>query len=94
MLQKLVEFEFDPEKDATNKDKHGVSLRDAERMDLSTARFASDDRHDYGEPRTQSLGKIDGRLYMLVFTMRGRVMRVISLRKANLKEMRRYDQSA
>jgi uncharacterized DUF497 family protein len=94
LLQKPVEFTFDPEKDAANQLKHGISLRNAERMDLNTARFASDERYDYGEARTQALGTIDGRLHMLVFTMRGPVMRIISLRKANLKEVKRYEQTS
>ncbi len=89
-----MKFTSDPEKNATNQRKHGISLRNAERMDLSTALYASDDRHDYGEPRAQALGMIDSRLHMLVFTMRGPVMRVISLRKANLKEMKRYDEKS
>ena len=53
-----------------------------------------DDRYDYGEDRTQALGLIDGRLHMLAFTMRGDALRVISLRKANPREVKRYDEEA
>ena len=86
----VVEIEFDPDKDQSNRDKHGVSLADAERMDLDAASVVADERRAYGEVRRQAYGLIDGRLHVLVFTMRGEVMRVISLRKANAREVRRY----
>ncbi len=89
-----MEIEFDPAKDAINRQKHGRSLADAERMDFDTAIYAPDDRYNYGEDRTQALGLIGGRLNMLVFTMRGDVLRAISLRKANPKEVKRYDEEA
>ncbi|MDY3330651.1 MAG: BrnT family toxin [Pelistega sp.] len=38
------------------------------------------------------MGKIRGRLYVLVYTLRNEVMRVISLRKANKREVKRYEQ--
>ncbi len=81
-----MEIAFDPDKDAINRRQHGLSLADAERMDFDTALYAADDRYDYGEQRIQALGLIDGRLPMLVFTMRGVVLRAISLRKANGRE--------
>ena len=89
-----MKIEFDPGKDLINRQKHGMSLAEAERMDFSAALYAMDDRYDYGEERTQALGLIDGRLHMLVFTMRGGVLRAISLRKANSKEVKRYDEEA
>ncbi len=63
-------------------------------MDFDTAIYAPDNRYDYGEDRTWALGLIGGRLHMLVFTMRGDMLRVISLRKANPREVRRYDEEA
>ena len=89
-----MKIEFDPDKDAANRQKHGLSLADAERMDFDTAIYAPDDRYDYGEDRTQALGLIDGRLHMLAFTMRGDTLRAISLRKANPREVKRYDEEA
>ncbi len=84
-----MKIEFDPDKDAINRQKHGLSLADAERMDFDTAIYRPDGRYDYGEDRIRSLGPIDGRLHMLVFTMRGDVLRAISLRKANPREVMR-----
>jgi len=77
-----------------NQKKHGLSLAHAERMDLGIAAVDPDRRYAYGEERFQAFGLIDGRLHLLVFTMRGDVLRAISLRKANPKEVRRYDERA
>ncbi len=60
-------------------------------MDFEAAIFQPDLRYDYGEERTQAYGLIGGRLHLLVFTMRGQVLRAISLRKTNAKEVKRYD---
>jgi len=49
-----------------------------------------DRRQGYGEPRWRAYGMMDGRLHMLVFTVRDGVSRAISLRRANAKEARRY----
>lgn len=87
-----MKIEFDLDKDVINLQKHGRSLADAERMDFGTALYASDDRYDYGEDRIQALGMIDGRLHMLVFTTRRDALRAISLRKANPREVKHYDE--
>ena len=87
-------IEFDADKDAANQKKHGTSLADAERMEFDRARFARDDRHGYGEDRFQADGLIDGRVHVLIFTVRGDVLRAISLRKANPREVKRYDEEA
>uniref|UniRef100_Q07NE7 BrnT family toxin n=1 Tax=Rhodopseudomonas palustris (strain BisA53) TaxID=316055 RepID=Q07NE7_RHOP5 len=49
-----------------------------------------DDRRDYGEVRYRSYGYIDGVAYCFVFADRNGRVRPISLRRAHLKEMRRY----
>jgi uncharacterized protein len=90
LLQSGVEVEFDPDKDAINRQKHGLSLADAARMDLEVAAVTQDERYPYGEVRFRAYGEIDGRLHSLAFTMRGNVLRAISLRKANPLEVKRY----
>ena len=77
-----MKIEFDPDKDAANRRKHGLSLADAEGMDFDTAIYVLDDRYDYGEDRTQAFGLIGSRLHMLVFTMRGEALRAISTAKS------------
>lgn len=81
---------FDPEKDAINRAKHGLSLARADEVNLRTAVVRPDDRRDYSEPRWRAYGMIDGRLHMLAFTVREGVLRAISLRRANARETRRY----
>ena len=87
-----MKVEFDGEKDEANRRKHGISLAAAAEMDFLLAQIIQDDRRDYGENRFRACGWIGGRLHMLVFTRRGEVMRAISLRKANARERRRYEQ--
>jgi len=53
---------------------------------------AEDARRDYGEERRLTLGKIEGRLYAVAYTVRGRIIRLISARKANQRERRQYDE--
>lgn len=88
-----MQIEFDPDKDATNQQKHGLSLAQAVHMDFGTAVYHRDARYDYGEDRFQVVGMIGGRLHMLVFTMRGNALRAISLRKANPREERRHEET-
>jgi uncharacterized DUF497 family protein len=54
-----VEIEFDPDKDRLNREKHGVSLADATRLDIATAFVVADQRFNYGEARLQAFGLID-----------------------------------
>ena len=85
-------IEFDPGKDEINRAKHGVSLAVAADIDLDAALILPDRRRDYGEVRFQAIGPIAGRLHLLAFMIRGDTMRVISLRRANSRERRRYEQ--
>lgn len=80
-------YEWDDVKAAQNLVKHGVSFELTNEFDWSTAIEAEDTRYDYGETRMQALGKIDGRYHVLVYAWRGTHIRVISLRKANRREI-------
>jgi uncharacterized DUF497 family protein len=86
-----MEIEFDPEKNARNMELRGISLQDAARFEWEGALIIPDTRQDYGEPRYRALGFIENRLYALVFTPRQGAIRVISLRKANSREVLRYE---
>ena len=52
-----------------------------------------DQRQDYGEPRFITAGWLDERLLVLVWTPRGLARRIISMRKANEREIDKYKQS-
>lgn len=53
-----------------------------------------DSRYSYGEDRHQLIGRIEGRLFVLVYTPRNDVMRIISARKANQREVKLYENRA
>ena len=52
----------------------------------------ADDRFDYGEPRFITVGLLGARMVVVVWTPRGADRHVISTRKANEREQRRYGQ--
>jgi uncharacterized protein len=83
-------FEWDESKNAANLRKHKISFDAVERFDWDTADIEVDDRDDCSELRGRAVGFIGDVLYLLVFTERDEVMRIISLRKANQKERDRY----
>jgi len=85
---------FDPAKDASNLAKHGFSLLDAVGFEWETAVVWPDTRRDYDEARMVALGYIGLRIVALVFVDRppeqATERRIISLRKANSREVKRY----
>jgi hypothetical protein len=88
-----VEITFDPRKSERNLRERGLGFEMVADFDLRSAIFTIDTRKNYGEVRVRALGLIGDTLYALVFTMRGRVFRVISLRKASRKERNRYEKA-
>jgi len=88
-----METEFDPAKNAANIARRGLSFELAKGFDFDSAFIRTDDRRDYGEKRYQAVGRIGDQLYFLVFTPRGRTLRIISLRLASRKEQALYDQA-
>jgi uncharacterized DUF497 family protein len=85
-----MEYEFDPAKDAKNVAERGLSLALALYVFDGLVHLAEDDRKEYGERRQVAYGLIRGRLFVCVFTDRGEIRRVISLRKANSREVEAY----
>jgi uncharacterized protein len=83
-----VEFEFDPEKDATNRAKHGVSLTFGAVVLENCIGEVIDDRRDYGEVRINAFGLVANRLFVCTYTMREDTYRLISVRKASRQEQR------
>lgn len=82
---------FDAAKNERNIATRGISFECAAAFEWDRALVAEDMRKDYGERRFQALGVIDGRLHVLVFTPRAGRTHVISLRKANKREVRLYE---
>jgi uncharacterized DUF497 family protein len=86
-----VAITYDPDKNEKNIAARGISFDRAAEFDWSSAYIVEDARKAYGEARFQALGFIEERLYMLVFTPRPPNTHVISLRKANDREVMRYE---
>lgn len=82
----MATLEFDPDKDAANLAKHGVSLSRAAELEVDVT--VSDPR--FGEPRFKAYGRLDGLIWCLAFTYRSGRIRAISLRRVHGKEYRRY----
>ena len=85
---------FDPAKDAANLANHGFSLLDALGFEWEAAVVWLDKRHEYDEARMVALGYIGLRIMAVVFVDRPPEQpterRIISLRKANPREVKRY----
>lgn len=90
----MADVSFDPAKNERNIASRGISFVVAEQFEWDTALLAEDVRKEYGERRFQALGLIEGRLHAMVYTPRVGKVHVISLRKANRREMRRYEAEA
>lgn len=81
-------YGWDEPKRVSNLEKHEIDFNDIYLFDWDTsARFPSP---RYGEMRWIAIGYIRGRLHYVVYTHRGEQWRLISLRKANPREGRRY----
>jgi uncharacterized DUF497 family protein len=81
---------FDSVKNARNVQQRNLSFERAADFDFSKALVAVDDRKAYGEVRYVALGMLDDRLHVLCFTETADGIRVISLRKANSREVARH----
>ena len=88
-----MEISFDSVKNETNIRNRGLSFASAEHFDFENALYVVDDRRDYGETRIRAFGYLHARLHCLVFAETANGIRVISFRKANQREVKRYEQA-
>jgi len=86
-----MKIDFDPKKSNKNSHDRGLSFSRAIDFDWGAARYVEDIRHVYPERRFIAMGYLDGRLHVLCFTPIEGGVRIISFRKANLREVRRYE---
>ncbi len=86
-----MRFEWDPAKAASNLAKHGVAFEAAEDFEWGVALVQATLRHVGGEPRIEALAPIGARLHVLVCTLERGCVRIISLRKANNREVDCYE---
>jgi len=85
-----VRLEWDEEKRQANILKHGLDFEDAWLLDWDNAAVIPDNRFDYPEPRFWAFAEKGGRYHVVAFCWRGSKLRIISFRKANDREVRRY----
>jgi uncharacterized DUF497 family protein len=85
-----MQIEFDPDKRARTLLERGLDFARVEEVFAVRHFTAEDVREAYGEPRYITVGALDGRMVVLVWTPRGEVRRIISMRKANEREQARY----
>jgi uncharacterized protein len=85
-----VEITYDAAKNKENIATRGLSFDRAIDFDFNGAVYVPDHRRKYRELRIRAFGLLDGRLHVLVFTEIRQGIRVISLRRANKREVRDY----
>lgn len=87
-----MEFEWDERKSLRCLEKRGFDFSYSVRAFYDPDRQIHEDtRFDYGETRYQLTGQIEGRHFIVVFTFRQDVIRIISARKANTREVKDYE---
>ena len=85
-------IEFDSAKREQTLIDRGLDFADAPQIFPGKHFSLADDRADYGEQRFISVGKLADRIVVLIWTLRGEVRRIISMRYANEREKTRYAQ--
>ena len=86
-----MEFEFDPDKSASNRDKHGIDFVEAQALWVYDRYLDIDARSDT-EPRFARIGRINGKYWVVFYTLRREVVRIISVRRARENERRSYEE--
>lgn len=86
-----MEITYDPEKRAKTLAERGLDFEDAVHVFAGQTIDLLDDRKDYGEVRWVTYGLLKGRMVALVWTPRGKGRHIISMRKANEREKKAYE---
>ncbi|MEI7980372.1 MAG: BrnT family toxin [Bacteroidota bacterium] len=84
-----MNFEFDHQKSCLNKEKHGIDFPEAQYLWLDPARVIIPAR-TLNEPRYLLIARFHGTLWSAVFTLRGDVLRIISVRNTRQNEKEIY----
>ncbi len=79
-----MKFEFDPKKSISNNEKHGITLKAG--VELWNTLSIEINAKNVDEPRFMRIGKINQKFYTCIFTKRGDVIRLISLRRSRKLE--------
>ena len=90
MLGEVI-FEWDEAKSAANHAKHGITLKAACEMWEGPVYVVESGQP--GEPRKLALGRIAGRHWTIIFTLRGGRIRLISARRSRKEERHLHDEN-
>ena len=85
-----MKIEFDPAKRNATLQIRGLDMARAPDVFAGVTLTVEDNRKDYGEPRYITIGFLANRMVILAWTQRGKVRRIISMRKANEREQAVY----
>ena len=85
-----MKISFDPVKRAETLAKRGLDMADAGLVFAEPTLTVVDDRKEYGEQRLVTVGRLRGRMVWVAWTPRGDGRRIISMRKANDREVTRF----
>ncbi|MHB1430124.1 MAG: BrnT family toxin [Rhodocyclaceae bacterium] len=85
-----MQIEYDPDKRQQTMADRGLDFARAVEVFAGRHFTAEDFREDYSEPRFITVGLLDSRMVVMVWTPRGEARRIISMRKANEREQARY----
>ncbi|AOV98544.1 Protein of uncharacterised function (DUF497) [Edwardsiella tarda] len=86
-----MKIEYDQNKREKTLLERGIDFARAGEIFAGMHFTAEDCRQDYGEIRKITVGKLDARIVVMVWTPRGNVRRIISMRKANEREIKRFE---
>jgi uncharacterized protein len=87
-----VDFEWDETKRLSNLEERGVDFRDAALIFEGTVIAKEDTRENYGEQRFRAVGQVDNEYYVVAYTWRGSVLRIISAWKVDEDGRKRYEE--
>jgi uncharacterized DUF497 family protein len=88
-----MDIEYDDQKRAITLERRGLDFAAAHRLFAGDTLTIQDDRDDYGEERFQTIGQLDRKIVMVVWTPRRDARRIISMRDCNAKEREAYERA-
>jgi len=81
----------DPNKEAINKGKHGIDFKEAQKLWVDLHLLVAKAKERDGEVRFLNIGLINGKHWTAITTMRGDLIRIISVRRSRQNEVKAYE---
>ena len=85
-----MRFEYDPDKSAANRAKHGIDFDEAQAL-WNDPYLIEAPAKDTDEPRFLAVGVIGGKHWSAIYTYRSERLRIISVRRARKQEIDYYE---